>query len=450
MIIITSYWRRENHQEIKLDEQIAKDRAEWEQQKKEQREEEIRASQALEKVRELMLGLEYVNDSPPTVIMPRRTDDELRARFLARFRDGVFLTVRKIVASEGLDDTYVLAPYFLDLAQERIHPVQLAEITEISYSVVAGDWLWIVGKGDGELRLMALNQVACTPIALPRTDEVPQLGVSGDHLLLIYSHAIYRREQQDWKQLYSGDLKLPLSGPPPRHYGDKIYFRDEGRGENEKQLRYLELGAAPRLVTVWKDTGLVGPSGPRWENTFGYCVLSDGSLWATFGEGFEAKSVVRRQSSGEYRIAVFNNAVTLRGDLLGRSDDTGPNLMTTSGSGWKQMSANKPSAKDADLSISGVAARSDDDLMAVADTGLFEIHGNQITKRLGFRNTHQEIPLKDGVGHWDWDPTDILFLTDNSYLISGSFGGIYLLRQDKAGRWSLKSVDEKLGKPLNW
>jgi hypothetical protein len=53
MIIITSYWRRENHQEIKLGEQIAKDRAEWEQQKKEQKEEELRASQALEKIREL-------------------------------------------------------------------------------------------------------------------------------------------------------------------------------------------------------------------------------------------------------------------------------------------------------------------------------------------------------------------------------------------------------------
>jgi hypothetical protein len=295
-----------------------------------------------------------------------------------------------------------------------------------------------------------LSQLSGTLVTLPRTDEVPQLGISGEQLLLVYSNAIYRREQQNWTQLYAGELTLPLSGPPPRQHGDKIYFRDEGRGENEKQLRYLELGAVPRLVTVWQDTGLVGPSGPRWENTFGYCVLNDGSLWATFGEGFQAKSVLRRQPSGEYRIAVINNAVTLRGDLLGQSDNTGLSLVTTSGSGWKQMPSDKPTAKDADLSISGIAAKSDDNLIAVGDTGLFEIRGNQIRKLLAFGNTHQNIPMKGGVGHWDWDPTDILLLTDNSYLISGSFGGIYLLRQDHAKGWSLKSLDEKLGKPVIW
>jgi hypothetical protein len=350
-----------------------------------------------------------------------------------------------------LNDTYVLVPYFLDLAKERIHPVRLPEMTDISYSVVAGDWLWVVGKGDGELRLLALDRSACVPIALPRTDETPQLGLSGDRLLLVYSNAIYRREEQDWKQLYSGDLKLPVSGPPPRHFGDKVYFRDEGRGESEKQLWYLELGAVPRLVTVWQDTGLVGPSGPRWENTFGYCVLSDGSLWATFGEGFNSKSVLRRQPGGEYRIAVFNNNVTLHGDLLGRSDDNGPTLVTTSGAGWKQLPNDKPNAKGADLSISGIAAKSDDNLIAVADTGLFQVSGNQIRKLITFRNTHQKIPMKDGhVSHWNWDPTDILFLPDDSYLISASFGGIYLLRQDQGKRWQLKSVDERLGNPLFW
>lgn len=58
--------------------------------------------------------------------------------------------------------------------------------------------------------------------------------------------------------------------------------------------------------------------------------------------------------------------------------------------------------------------------------------------------------MKDGVGHWHWDPTDVLFLSDNSYLISGSFGGIYILRQDQSRRWSLKSLDEKLGEPVIW
>ncbi len=451
MIILTSYWRRENHQEIKLEEQIARDRAAWEQQKKEQKAEESRAVQALAKARELMLGLEYVGDPASKVVMRRRSDDGIRSRFLARFRDGVFLTVREIVSSEGLKDTYQLLPHFLDLKTERIYPVRLPEIPEISFSVIAGDRLWVIGKNEGECRLVALDTVNRKTVPLPQSDEIPQLGLSGDQLLLVYSKSIFRREGDDWKQVYSGDLKLPLSGPPPRQYGDKIYFRDEGSGENEKQLWYLELGAVPRLVTVWQDTGLVGPSGPRWENTFGYCVLSDGTLWATFGEGFNPKSVLRRQPDGEYRIAVFNNEVTLKGDLLGRADDDGPTVVASSGSGWKELPTQKPDAKGANLSLSGIAAKSDDDLIAVGDTGLFEIRGKQIRKLMTFRNTHQEIPMKNGhLSHWDWNPTDILFLADNAYLISGSFGGIYLVRQDESKRWSLKSLDERMGEPLIW
>jgi hypothetical protein len=450
MIILTSYWRRENHQEIKLEEQIAKDRAEWEQQEKEQKEEENRAVQALDKIRELMLGFEYVSDPAPTVVMRQRSDDGIRARFLARFRDGVFLTVREIVSSEGLKDTYTLLPHFLDLKTQRIHPVRLPEVPDISFSLITGDRLWVVGKSKGELRLLALDAVDRKIVALPRSDEIPQLGLSGDQLLLVYSTSIFRREGEDWKQLYSGDIRLPFSGQPPRQHGDKIYFRDEGSGENEKQLWYLELGTIPRLVTVWQDTGLVGPSGPRWENTFGYCVLSDGTLWVTFGEGSVAKSLVRRQPNGDYRIAVFNDEVVLRGDLLGRSDENGPRIATTSGSGSKEMAAQRPDAKSAGLSISGLAARSDEDLVAVGDRGLFEIRGNQIRRLVGFRNTHQRVPIESGLLHWGWDPTDILFLPDNAYLISGSFGGIYLVRQDESKRWILKSLDEHLGRPLIW
>src|SRR5258708_38677377 len=80
MIIITSYWRRENHREIKLEEQIAKDRAEWEQQKKEQKEEENRAIQALGKISQLMLGFEYLGDPAPTILMRQRSDDGIRSR----------------------------------------------------------------------------------------------------------------------------------------------------------------------------------------------------------------------------------------------------------------------------------------------------------------------------------------------------------------------------------
>lgn len=451
MIIFTSYRRHLNGLPINLDEQIARHRAALEKQKKETAEEEKRVVEAKTKVRELMLGFEYVPGNPPTVVMPRRTDDELRARFLARYRGGVFLTVRKAIPGKGLDDTHKLLPYFFDEKSERIHPVLIPEIKDVSFAVVAGDSCWIVGRASGGVILLTLNDSSRNQIVLPRDDEIPQLGLSEDQPLLIYSNAIFQRDGERWLQIYEGDLKLPLSGPPPRKFGDKIYFRDEGRGENGKQLWYLELGAVPRLLRVWEETGVVGPSGPRWENSFSYCVLADRTLWVTFGEGSDAKSLVRRTPDGRYGIAVFNNDVEVRGNLLGEPEDpSAPSAVTASG-GWKQVASSEPSADSAGISMSAIAAQSEDQLIGVGDAGLYRIGERRIQRLLRFKDTHQKIPTKERrLYHWSWDPSDILFLNNESYLIGGTFGGVYLLRRQKDSQWAFKALDQKLGAPITW
>lgn len=337
-IIIKSYWRRLNHQDIKLEEQLAEYRADVEKGKKDEEVEKERVAKVFQEIPRLMLGYTYSRDHLPVVRMPRRDRNELRARFIAPFDNGVFITAREILDNSGLDSTYKLVPYFFDDRDQKIHPIRIPEIKDILDAVVIGEWSWFVGKNKESPALVGIKGTERRNVALPRSDEIPQLGISGDNLLLVYSKSVLRRKGDDWETLYSGDIKLPWSGPPPRHYGDKIYFRDEGSGENEKRLWFLALQNPRRLTSVDEDTGLVGPSGPRWENSFSYCVTHDGTLWATFGEGFEKKSLLCRRPDGTYGIATINDDVQFKGGLLGEDiDGEGPEVTAITSGGWKRM-----------------------------------------------------------------------------------------------------------------
>jgi hypothetical protein len=449
-IIIRSYWRRLNHQDIKLEEQLAEHRAAVEEARKEDAAERERVEQVLQEIPKLMLGYKYDRSAVPVVTMPRRNINELRVRFLAPYPGGVFLTARELLQSSGAIDTYQYLPHFFDDRDRKIHPIKIPDITYLVYSVVAGGGGWFAGmRNDCSPVLYRANPSEKSEVALPRTDEVPQLGLDGEVVLLIYSNAIFRFSNSSWQSVYSGEVKLPLSGPPPRQFGGKIYFRDEGHGENEKRLLYFDL-QTQRLVGVGSDTGLVGPSGPRWENSFGYWVARDGTLWVSFGEGFEKKSLVCRKADGSYGIAIINDDVEFHGGLLGDDDQEGPQLTAISSGGWKTM-GNTPQA-NADKSgpsIYGVTELADGTLLGAGDRALYKIKNDRIVRLLAFKNTHQLIPSKHGSYHWDWDPTDILVRGDDNYLISGTFGGVCLLYRAK-NAWQFQPLDQKLGDPIVW
>lgn len=44
----------------------------------------------------------------------------------------------------------------------------------------------------------------------------------------------------------------------------------------------------------------------------------------------------------------------------------------------------------------------------------------------------------------------ILRLDDHTYLISGTYGGIYLLSKSREGKWVFQSLDETRGGPMAW
>jgi len=449
-IIIKSYWRRLNHQDIKLEGQVAEYRADVEKEKKEQEVEKERVVRVFHEIPRLMLGYTYNHGSVPVVTMPRRNKNELRARFIAPFDNGIFITAREFLGNSGLASTYKLVPYLLDRDQ-MIHAIRIPEIKDILDAVIVGDWSWFVGKNKENGVLLAIKGSERKNVALPRSDEIPQLGISGDNLLLVYSKSVLRRTGDDWETLYSGDIKLPWSGPPPRHYGDKIYFRDEGSGENQKRLWVVELKNPPRLVSVAEDTGLVGPNGPRWENSFSYCVTRDGTLWTTFGEGYAKKSLVCRKPDGDYRIATINDDIQFRGGLFGEdlypegSEQTAITLDRSKRSGELP---NRPSEKSGP-SISAIVEASENELIGVGDKGLYRISNGQITRLLAFKNTHQSVPYGKSFLQWEWDPSNILILGDDNYLISGAFGGIYSLNRHK-DEWRFHALDQKLGEPVVW
>ena len=211
-------------------------------------------------------------------------------------------------------------------------------------------------------------------------------------------------------------------------YEQSALFRDEGRGESQKRLWWLTLEDNPKLVPFYEEIGVVGSDGPRWENSFSHALTESGDLWACVGAGSDRKSLLRRSASGNYEIAIMHNSVNFTSDLFG-SDET-----------------------DQNLSVSAVSSLKDSTLLLLGDTGLYRLKDRDLTQKRAFTNTRQKIPIEDGknIYHWGWDPNNVLVLPDGSCIISGEFGGIYLLQQDSNGKWSFTSLDEKLGEPVTW
>jgi hypothetical protein len=74
----------------------------------------------------MMMGLRFVHQEGPTIRMPNRINDGLRARFIAPYRDGVFISVREKTGNE--DTSFVTEGYYFDGADRKVHRVQTRNI----------------------------------------------------------------------------------------------------------------------------------------------------------------------------------------------------------------------------------------------------------------------------------------------------------------------------------
>ena len=424
--ILETFWCKRHGKPFRLKERAAEYATYWDAAQKAEEVEKMRIESAKLKMRSMMMGLRLNTEGVSTIKMPDRIDSSLRARFLSRYRDGVFIAVRK---HKGMgDDEFVTEPYFFSPEDGMIHKIHIPELQDFSSAVVAGQTAWFTGNSDGASVIFGITPHRRLKIDLPKVGRPPQLGLHHDALLVVYPKGFYKLVNDSWQAVYEGEISLPRSGPPPQLNGDLLYLRDEGRGENQKRLWWLKVRGEPELKSLDMDIGVVGSHGPRWENSFSYTVTNTGELWACVGEGRARKSLVRRSKDGAYSIAIMNNSVRFTPELFG-SEET-----------------------DQGISVSAVSMLQDNTILLVGNSGLYRLKGNELFQELAFTNTRQKIPVNAGknVYNWRWDPSKVLVLEEDSYFISGAFGGTYTLKVDKKGEWAFESLDEKLGEPATW
>jgi hypothetical protein len=422
-IILDSFWRHLNSKPIELDKQIRGYQNYWKKVREDdERKKARRVRETVEKIRGMMMALTLDTTPAPKVRIPDRAADQtgtgLQARFMARFGDGVLLTVRT-----GAADDFTTPGYYLNLKEKQIHPIKIPEIENQQYAVVAGSTAYFAGLTKGTPVLVAVAGKTRSSIAPARKKSVPQLGIDGESLLAVYANSIYVLHGTAWSEIYTGAITLPDSGPPPRKFGEQVYFRDEGQNEyGYQRLWWLQLGKEPRLFALDKDVGIGGKYGPRWKNAYSYCVLPDGDLWATIGSG--EWSLIKRSADGRYRVAIINDSLQFNGELL-------------------------PSARDGSaLLLSAVSMENSGDLLLAGGRGISLLQGKRLRQVVAFENVNMNLAINPR--KWHGRPGDILRLDGDRYLLSGMFGGIYLIERTASGEYRATSLDETVGKVITY
>ncbi len=424
--ILDTFWRKRHGKTFDIQDYVAHYAAYWKEAEKAEEEEKVRVEAVKQRIRSMMMGLQLESRDATKIRMPDRVYNSERARQLAPYAGGVFISVRN--SAWRTEDDFVTEGYFFTPATGKIHKVLTPEIAETHSVVAIGRTAWFTGVTEGRTILIGLRDNTRFHIPLPQAGPPPSLGFHGDKLLAVYPKAVYQLEESRWELLYSGDILLPKPGPPPELHGNVLYIRDEGKHENNKRLWLLEIGPKPKLVSLDKDVGLVGWHGPRCENSYSYAVAEDGDLWACVGGCITRCSLLRRSENGRYSIAIINNSTVFDNNLFGSEES------------------------DQGLTVTAVKILPNGEMVLAGACGLFRLVGDRVIQDFSFTNTRQKIPLKnkDTVYHWNWEPSKLMRLEDGSYLISGAFGGIYLLAKKDEEGWRLQALDEEFGEPLFW
>jgi len=477
-VILNTFWCRRHGQDLRLEQRVANAKRSREAAKRARQEEENRVEEGYATLRKKMMGLRFVQRDVPVVRM--RIGGGLNVRFSCPFRGGVFLTgycqgsmsdgpaiaggrhvdpaantvhwepeyddaVRRGVCfdrtthelrkMEPGEDFYIQGWYF-DPADAKVHWINVPEVNDVYAAVVADDRAWFAGLTHGEPVMVGVGDRGRLMVPLPEADEIPDLGLDGRSLLAVYSRTIYRLANSSWELVHSGDIVLPRSGLPPQRHGNKVFLRDEGVRERSKRLWWLAMGETLHLHLLARDTGLFAPivrhdSGvqsvrhigpPGWEETFSYCVTSNGDLWASVAHG---SYLLRRSQDGTYAYAIAEKSV----ECVEAPSDS------------KQT--------DQGLSITGVTALPDDSLLLVGSAGLYRLQGKELVPILAF--APDETPDSRGrvARRLHWSPTSVVALDDGSYFISTSaWDGVYWLRLGQDGQWTCQYPGR--GDPVVW
>lgn len=419
-MILTSYWRYLHHQPIAFEEQVKATLAYWERAKIAAAKEKERVAAAKAAIREKMMNLQVSGTAKQTVLFPTQPLDPIYVRYMAPFAGGVLVTRKTFLGRRSADFDFTSQCYFLDLTTMTLYPIRLPEMDQVLEGLVLQDKAYFHGLKQGRDVLVAIQGGKHLPLPTPEGTGLLQLGIDqeGDGksaLLAVRPQRVLGWEGQ-WKTLSQFQEKLPYGILPPQKFGSRLYIRDEGREEDDKQLSWREENSPNAPVYFTQHVGLVGPEGPRWENVWSYLQTPDGTLWISAGNIIGSASLIRWNKETGYRIALWNNGVHFDGELLGEDarEDT-PNHT---------------------LAITGIATRPDNSLLLIGPHGLFRLQDRRITPLLRFRREPN-----------DWIPTHLLELDSDTFLAGGHFGGIYRFHKGADGLYHVSPLQAKIGAP---
>ena len=430
-IVLSSYWRHLRGKPLGLPAQIAFYKAYWKKAREEEAKEKFRADRDKIAIQGMILGLKLEPASPPKVILPPTGLDPFRPRYAAPFGRGVLLTAKRFKPDLSRKrPEFIIRSFFVDPETRTMRPVEVPEGGTVEDCVVVGGRAYfnrIAGEGGDIVEVEGdRRRTIPWPAFRTRPGFPVRLGIEraadgrAVGLLALADGKLARWIGERWRTIPCGRVEFPVTVLPPEKLGDRLVFHDEGRGENDKRLSWVDLTHPKGLMTFDRHVGVVGSYGPRWENVWDYRRIANGDWWMAVGHDAEDASLLRWNPKEGYRVALYNGTLGWTGDFF-----------------------SSPGAQESDpkarLAVTGLEARPEGGVTAVGPYGLFAITGDSIR------------PLLDFKGETDhWTPTTLLTLDRGRILLGGHWGGVILLSPKPGGGYEATSLTFSKGDPLRF
>lgn len=428
-VVLTSYWRCLNGKRIDLAGQVKVYQDYWKAAAKEAKVEKARVAKAEVAIKRMMIGLTVDPSRPKIVHFPKMKTDGVRIRYAALFRDGVLLTAKRFSAeSIRREPDFFVRSFYLDLKTYKLHPVTISENDQVEDSVVVNGHAYLNCVKDVEGRILDVFDGKRSFIPWPAfgasKDRPIRLGIersldgSAVGLLAVGNGKLARWEGGRWVTIPCGKATFPDCVLPPEKIGNRLTFHDEGYGENNKALSWIDLSHPKGLVRFDKHVGVVGSEGPRWENVWDYVALQDGSWWISTGSDSSAQSLLRWTPSGGYRVALFNNSIKWTGGFFATPDKTS-------------------NASEYAATVTGLMPIRRSWIAAIGPQGLLEVQGQTLRRIIGFEGAPD-----------NWTPTKMLGISQHVILMGGHWGGIFLLERTPERTPQVVCVDDQVVNPI--
>ena len=166
----------------------------------------------------------------------------------------------------------------------RSTEIRVAEVNEVYAAVVVGDRAWFAGRQTERPSWWESATGIASRCLCRRRTRFPTWAWTASP----FWPCIPRRSFGS--RIGDGRSSIPETScchvPDCRRRCTATWSSSEmkGHGETCKRLWWLTMGEQLHLSALDHDVGVVGESGPRWEDSSSYCVTSSGDLWACVGD----------------------------------------------------------------------------------------------------------------------------------------------------------------------